>query len=58
MLLIVSVKDGALPIITFYGVDARPYTTGEKRLPARVVLKLLLRLRATSKDSFSRGVVD
>lgn len=34
------------------------YMAGEKRLPARVALKLLLRLQATSKDSFSRGVVE
>jgi len=29
MLLIVSIKDGALPIITFHGVDARPYDWGK-----------------------------
>lgn len=56
--LIVFIKDEALPIITFRGVDERPYTKREKRLPARVALKLLLWLKATSKDSFSRGVAD
>lgn len=55
--LIVFIKDEALPIITFCGVDERPYMKQEKRLPARVA-KLLLRLKETSKDSFSRGVAD
>lgn len=53
------VLDNNVPIITFRAVDARACArTPGKRLPARVALKLLLRLQATSKDSFSRGVVD
>lgn len=49
--------DNNVPIITSRAVVARPHMRPGKRLRARVALKLLLRLRATSKDSFSRGVV-
>lgn len=50
--LIVYIKDGALPIIMFRGVDERPYANREKRLPTRVVLKLLLRYRRLQRIRF------